>query len=239
MPIKHIWWVEVNLTPDLFGKRTQNRWGRGVHARTARRGAPQPVDGAARQRDTGRRLVARVPPGVARGDVLLQFRRTWGVRGGPARDRAPGPPVVRDVLRPGRSDDPQTVRHTVAWTVDWVIPVGFGLVAAEPTPYVQLTTKSRRLRRGGDGRLAGRGISDRLLHRPRLPKRSRDLLLILIILPVWASPRPGVRGQDPVSGNSVLTKALGVLPFSKAGQSLMDLFVGVVRRSSCGRLTKV
>lgn len=117
----------------------------------------------------------------------------------------------------------QAIWWTVAWLVESLLPLDVPLAADEPTPYVQLTFKSV-----GYGVIAT--LVSLLVGYPAAyyiahvaPVRYQNLLLMLIILPFWASYLVRVYAiQILLSGNSVLTNALGVLPFYETGQSLMN-----------------
>ncbi|MFC4438978.1 MULTISPECIES: ABC transporter permease [Natrialbaceae] len=118
---------------------------------------------------------------------------------------------------------PEAIWWTVAWIIEGLTPVELGLAAGEPTPYVQLTIKSI-----GYGLLAtlvslaiGYPVAYYIAH--VAPARYQNLLLILVILPFWASFLVRVYAiQILLSRNSILTTALGILPFYETGQSLMN-----------------
>lgn len=118
---------------------------------------------------------------------------------------------------------PEAIWYTVAWILDWAVPLDLTLAAGEPTPYVQLTVKSVAF-----GLLAtvvslAVGYPTAYYIGHVAPERYQNLLLVLIILPFWASYLVRVYAvKILLSGNSVLTNALGVLPFFEAGQSLMN-----------------
>jgi len=117
----------------------------------------------------------------------------------------------------------QSLWYTVAWVLEGVIPLDLQLSAGEPTPYVQLTFKS-----------IGYGLSATLIslvvgypvayYIGRIaPERYQNLLLVLIILPFWASFLVRIYAiQILLSGNSVLTNALELLPFLRDGFSIMN-----------------
>ncbi|WP_458189873.1 ABC transporter permease [Haladaptatus sp. NG-WS-4] len=122
---------------------------------------------------------------------------------------------------------------TIAWVIEAIVPFAIDLAAGEPTPYVQLTLKS-----------IGFGVVATLVsfvigypvayYVGRIaPEEYQDLLLVLIILPFWASFLVRIYAiQILLSGNSILTNGLGILPFFGAGQSLMNtrfaVMVGLV-----------
>ncbi|WP_227378244.1 ABC transporter permease [Haladaptatus halobius] len=128
---------------------------------------------------------------------------------------------------------PEAAWFTVAWVVEVLLPFSVELTAGEPTPYVQLTLKSI-----GFGVVAT--VVSFIVGYPvayfvgRIaPEEYQDLLLVLIILPFWASFLVRIYAiQILLSGNSILTNALGFLPFFEAGQSLMNsrfaVMVGLV-----------
>jgi len=117
----------------------------------------------------------------------------------------------------------EAVWFTVAWLVEAVVPLDLQLAVGDPTPYVQLTFKS-----------IGYGITATLISLVVgypvayfvgrvAPDEYQDLLLVLIILPFWASFLVRIYAiRILLSGNSVLTNALGMLPFYGAGDSLMN-----------------
>ena len=127
----------------------------------------------------------------------------------------------------------QAVWWTVAWVVEALVPGSFQLAAGEPTPYVQLTIKSI-----GFGALAT--VISFVVGYPMAyfvgrvaPEEYQDLLLVLIILPFWASFLVRIYAiQILLSGNSILTNMLGFLPWFAAGDSLMNsrfaVMVGLV-----------
>jgi spermidine/putrescine transport system permease protein len=117
----------------------------------------------------------------------------------------------------------EAVWFTVAWLIDAIVPLDLQLAAGDPTPYVQLTVKS-----------IGYGLTATLVSLVVgypvayfvgrvAPDEYQDLLLVLIILPFWASFLVRIYAiRILLSGNSVLTNALGFLPFYRAGESLMN-----------------
>jgi ABC-type spermidine/putrescine transport system permease subunit I len=125
------------------------------------------------------------------------------------------------------------VWYTIAWVINAIVPFNIHLASGEPTPYVQLTLKSI-----GFGVVAT--VISFIIGYPvayyvgRLaPEKYQDLLLVLIILPFWASFLVRIYAiQILLSGNSVLTNTLGLLPFVAPGQSLMNsrfaVMVGLV-----------
>ncbi|UPV75407.1 ABC transporter permease [Halorussus limi] len=127
----------------------------------------------------------------------------------------------------------QAIWWTVAWLLEAIVPTNLQFAAGEPTPYVQLTLKSI-----GYGLLAtlvsfAVGYPVAYYVGRIAPEEYQDLLLVLIILPFWASFLVRIYAiQILLSGNSVLTNALGFLPFYEAGQSLMNsqfaVMVGLV-----------
>ncbi|MFO7925978.1 MAG: ABC transporter permease [Halobacteriota archaeon] len=117
----------------------------------------------------------------------------------------------------------QAIWYTIAWLVATVLPGNVELAAGQPTPYVRLTFKS-----------IGYGLVSTVVslvigypvayYIGRIaPERHRNLLLVLIILPFWASYLVRIYAiQLLLSSNSVLTIALGVLPFYETGAPLMN-----------------
>lgn len=118
---------------------------------------------------------------------------------------------------------------TVAWMLETLVPFDVQLAAGEPTPYVQLTLKSI-----GFGLLATLvsfviGYPVAYFVGRVAPEEYQDLLLVLIILPFWASFLVRIYAiQILLSGNSVLTNALGFLPWFAAGESLMNSRLAVM-----------
>jgi spermidine/putrescine transport system permease protein len=115
----------------------------------------------------------------------------------------------------------EAVWYTLAWALEAVLP--FELAAGEPTPYVQLTVKSI-----GYGLMATAislaiGYPTAYYIGHVAPERYQNLLLVLVILPFWASYLVRVYAiQILLAGNSIVTNALGILPFFAPGQSLMN-----------------
>ncbi|QFU84582.1 ABC transporter permease subunit (plasmid) [Natronorubrum aibiense] len=118
---------------------------------------------------------------------------------------------------------PQAIWWTVAWIVESLLPFEFSLAAGEPTPYVQLTLKSIAygLVTTATALVVGYPTAYYIGH--IAPEEYRNLLLVLIILPFWASYLVRVYAiQLLLSSNSLVTTALGILPFYEAGTSLMN-----------------
>ena len=111
---------------------------------------------------------------------------------------------------------------TTAWMIETVTPGIETLSATRPTPYVRLLLKSI-----GYGILAtivsfvvGYPIAYYIGH--IAPKKYQNLLVVLVILPFWASFLVRIYAiQLLLSANSVLMGALAVLPFVEQGVSLM------------------
>lgn len=111
---------------------------------------------------------------------------------------------------------------TVAWLIDAVVPGSLHLVSTQPTPYVQLLFKS-----------IGFGVQATVLcfvvgypiayYLGRLaPARFQELLLVLIIVPWWASFLARVYSiQIILAKNGLLSRLLGALPFVPDGVTLM------------------
>ncbi|MFC4246035.1 ABC transporter permease [Natribaculum luteum] len=117
----------------------------------------------------------------------------------------------------------QAIWWTISWMVDSVVPFELGLAAGEPTPYVQLTIKS--IAYGLVTTLVSLAIGYPTAYYIAhvAPARYQSLLLVLVILPFWASYLVRVYAiQILLARNSILMNALGVLPFFEAGQSLMN-----------------
>lgn len=111
----------------------------------------------------------------------------------------------------------------IAWSIDSVVPVDTGLTYVSPTPYVELTVKSI-----GYGVVAT-AISF-LLGYPmayyigRLaPEKYRNFLLVLVILPFWASFLVRVYAiKLMLSSGSFFMRILELLPFIEEGVRLMN-----------------
>ncbi len=117
----------------------------------------------------------------------------------------------------------QAIWWTVAWIADGVVPFELGLAAGEPTPYVQLTIKSIAYGLLTTVVALAIGYPTAYYIAHVAPARYQSLLLVLVILPFWASYLVRVYAiQLLLSRNSILMHALGVLPFFEAGQSLMN-----------------
>lgn len=117
----------------------------------------------------------------------------------------------------------EAVWYTVAWVVATLLPWDVQLAAGQPTPYVRLTLKSI-----GYGVVAT--VASFLIGYPMAyyigrvaPAEYRNLLLVLVILPFWASFLVRIYAiQLLLSANSALTTALGILPFYETGTPLMN-----------------
>ncbi|WP_224449421.1 ABC transporter permease [Haloprofundus salilacus] len=121
----------------------------------------------------------------------------------------------------------EAIWYTLAWLVEFVVP--FELAATDPTPYVQLTLKS--IAYGLFATLVSLAVGyPAAYYIGRIaPEEYQDLLLVLVILPFWASFLVRIYAiQILLSGNSVLTNALGILPFVEAGASLMNSRLAVL-----------
>ena len=124
---------------------------------------------------------------------------------------------------------PQAIWYTIAWTVNYLLPFELQLAAVEPTPYVQLTIKSIGFGVVATAVSLAVGYPTAYYIGHVAPERYQNLLLVLIILPFWASYLVRVYAiKILLSGNSVLTNALGILPFFEAGQSLMNSGLAVM-----------
>ncbi|WP_407037128.1 ABC transporter permease [Halovalidus salilacus] len=122
----------------------------------------------------------------------------------------------------------EAVWYTVAWLVETAIPLEFELAAGQPTPYVQLTVKSIAYGVIATAVSFVVGYPTAYYIGRIAPARHRNLLLVLVILPFWASFLVRVYAiQILLSSNGVLTTALGVLPFYETGQSLMNTHFAV------------
>ncbi|QHS16732.1 ABC transporter permease [Halopenitus persicus] len=112
---------------------------------------------------------------------------------------------------------------TIAWVVEWALPFEVSLTSGQATPYVRLLFKSI-----GYGVVAtvvsfvvGYPMAYYLGH--LAPERYQNLLVVLVILPFWASFLVRIYAiQLLLSANSVLTNALAVLPGIGADLSLMN-----------------
>ncbi|SFG48595.1 spermidine/putrescine transport system permease protein [Halopelagius inordinatus] len=129
----------------------------------------------------------------------------------------------RTFFVPGDATVPEAAWFTVAWLVETLVPFELSLAAQQPTPFVRLMFKSI-----GYGVVAT--LVSFLLGYPmayyigRLaPKEYQNLLVVLVIVPFWASFLVRIYAiQLLLASNSVLTTALGVLPFYEAGTPLMN-----------------
>ena len=118
---------------------------------------------------------------------------------------------------------PEAIWYTVAYVLERLIPLDVQLAAGEPTPYVQLTVKSIEF--GVVATLVSLAVGYPAAYYIGhvAPERYRNLLLVLVVLPFWASYLVRVYAvKILLSSNSILTNALGVLPFVESGQSLMN-----------------
>jgi ABC-type spermidine/putrescine transport system permease subunit I len=123
--------------------------------------------------------------------------------------------------------------YTVAWILEGLIPLDIQLAATDPTPYVQLTIKSI-----GYGVVAT--LVSLLVGYPAAyyigriaPEEYRELLLVLVILPFWASFLVRIYAiQLLLSRGSFLMEGLSLLPFVEPGLRLMNtqfaVMVGLV-----------
>jgi len=118
---------------------------------------------------------------------------------------------------------PAALWYTVAWIVEGIVPLNVQLAATDPTPYVQLTIKSI-----GYGVLAT--LVSLIIGYPTAyfigrvaPEEYQDLLLVLVILPFWASFLVRIYAiQLLLSRGSFLMQALSLLPFVDQGLRLMN-----------------
>ena len=144
------------------------------------------------------------------GEVLLEFEQL-------------GIQQYEKFFVPEGASIPESIWYTVAWTLEGLIPFGIELAARDPTPYIQLTIKSL-----GYGAFAT--IVSLLIGYPaayyigRLaPEEYQDLLLVLIILPFWASFLVRIYAiQLLLSRGSFLMQLFEVLPFVEEGLRLMN-----------------
>lgn len=117
----------------------------------------------------------------------------------------------------------EAIWYTIAWTLEGMIPLGIELAADDPTPYVQLTMKS--LGYGVFATVVAFAIGyPAAYYIGRLaPERYQDLLLVLIILPFWASFLVRIYAiQLLLSRDSILMNLLELLPFVEEGIRLMN-----------------
>ena len=113
--------------------------------------------------------------------------------------------------------------YTIAWILEGLLPFNIQLAATDPTPYVQLTIKSI-----GYGIVAT--VVSLLIGYPAAyyigrvaPEEYRELLLILVILPFWASFLVRIYAiQLLLSRGSFLMEGLSLLPFVEPGLRLMN-----------------
>ncbi|MFB6125535.1 MAG: ABC transporter permease [Halanaeroarchaeum sp.] len=116
-----------------------------------------------------------------------------------------------------------SVWYTLAWVVEGLVPFNVQLAATDPTPYVQLTIKSI-----GYGLIAtvvsfAIGYPAAYYIGRIAPEEYRDLLLVLVILPFWASFLVRIYAiQLLLSRGSFLMQALSALPFVEPGLRLMN-----------------
>ena len=134
---------------------------------------------------------------------------------------------------PDGATAPQAIWYTVAWIIETLVPFDLTLAATEPTPYVQLTIKSIAYGLIATGTALVVGYPVAYYIGRVVPVQYQSVLLVLVILPFWASYLVRVYAiQLLLSSNSVVTIALGVLPFHESGASLMNtqfaVLVGLV-----------
>ncbi|WP_265108358.1 ABC transporter permease [Halosolutus halophilus] len=123
----------------------------------------------------------------------------------------------------------QAIWWTIAWIVDGLVPIELGLAAGEPTPYVQLTIKSIAYGLLSTAVSLAIGYPTAYYIGHVAPSRYQSVLLVLVILPFWASYLVRVYAiQILLARNSILTNALGILPFYETGQSLMNTQFAVI-----------
>lgn len=116
----------------------------------------------------------------------------------------------------------QAIWYTVAWILEGLIPFDVQLASALPTSYVRLTIESIWFGFAATivSFIVGYPVA---YYVGRLaPERYQNLLLVLIILPFWASFLVRIYAiQILLSANSVLMSALATLPFIAEDVSLM------------------
>jgi spermidine/putrescine transport system permease protein len=76
---------------------------------------------------------------------------------------------------------------TVAWTIERLIPFNFELVAADPTPYYQLTFRSIWYGLTATVISFVLGYPMAYFVARAAPERYQNLLIVLVVLPYWAS----------------------------------------------------
>ncbi|MFW6003849.1 MAG: ABC transporter permease [Halanaeroarchaeum sp.] len=124
---------------------------------------------------------------------------------------------------PGEESAIAAIWYTVTWILEGLIPVELQLATTDPTPYVQLTIKSI-----GYGIVAT--VVSFVIGYPAAyyigrvaPEEYRDLLLVLVILPFWASFLVRIYAiQLLLSRGSFLMEGLSLLPFVEPGLRLMN-----------------
>lgn len=122
----------------------------------------------------------------------------------------------------------EAVWFTVAWILEGLIPLQTELATTDPTPYVQLTFKSIGYGLIATGLSLAIGYPAAYYIGHIAPEEYQDLLLVLIILPFWASFLVRIYAiQILLSANSILTSALELFPFISDGFSLMNTSIAV------------
>ena len=118
---------------------------------------------------------------------------------------------------------PEAIWYTVAYVIEGFIPFGVQLATTDPTVYVQLTIKSIWL--GAIATFVSFVIGYPMAYyiARNAPERYQNLLLVLIILPFWASFLVRIYAiQILLQSNSMLTNVLELLPFYAPNTGLMN-----------------
>lgn len=103
---------------------------------------------------------------------------------------------------------------TVAWLVEWITPFDLQLTARRPTPYVQLTIRSIWFGLATTGIAFLMGYPMAYFIARAAPERYRNLLIVLIVLPYWASYLVRVYAiKLLLARNGILPTLLEALPF--------------------------
>jgi spermidine/putrescine transport system permease protein len=77
--------------------------------------------------------------------------------------------------------------YSVAWILEGLIPANVQLAAGDPTPYVQLTVRSINFGIITTAVSLAMGYPIAYFLARKVPERHRNLLIVLIVLPYWAS----------------------------------------------------
>lgn len=115
-----------------------------------------------------------------------------------------------------------TVTVTVAWFIEWVVPFQLDLVAATPTPYVQLTLRSIWYGVIATVACLVLGFPVAYYVARIVPQEYQNLLLALIVLPYWASYLVRVYAiKLLLAKNGILATMLTWVPFVNSQPELL------------------